>query len=104
MHSTKLINRAPGCLPVSPQASLAAQLAWVVRVATSLQLLDDELFAMWVAGDITDYDLLENIATHGDLPRVRRSSGEGPQAALMMDRVNNLITGLTYNATGNFGG
>ena len=100
---TRLIGPYPNIDP--SKASPSAQMWWVCHVATRLHILDEEVTEGWATGLFTDYDVLDNITSHGDLGALlsHRSDAIRQAAQVLSARVNNLLTGLLVNASGNFG-
>jgi hypothetical protein len=97
----KLIHNAYGVPSVSPQASHAAQLSWVVHVASTLDLIDHALLSLWWEGECTDLDLLHNIQAHGGWPTERDHAPLRAQAGILSERINNLLQAALFTDGGN---
>ena len=84
--------------------SLAARVAWCENTAIRLDLLDDEVRQLWMLGEFSDRDLLDNIVSHGDLRNLCASESQDVRHAAntLYNQLNNLLQGLILSEDGNF--
>lgn len=84
--------------------SMSSRLFWCAVTAQTLHVLDDDCVQLWMMGELSDRDLLDNITSHGDLANLRASKVPAVRqtAAMLTSEVNNLLTGLVLNEAGNF--
>ncbi len=86
------------------ECSMSARISWCTFAAKELSLLDSEVIQLWMLGALSDRDLLDNIASHGDLACLRKHHDANTRhlAKVLTSEVHNLAQGLMLSEDGNY--